>query len=163
MHNNFIQTLIQRLKEIFATKEDLQALPKKDDLKKFATKDDLRKFATKDDLKKFATKNDLKKFATKNDLKKFATKSDLRKFATKDDLVELKEELQQYIDDRLSHLPTKEEFFERMDMLIGQLRKTDEEQILQSGRLSEHADILDNHEQRIARLEQTRKTATSPS
>ncbi len=102
-------------------------------------------------------------FATKDDLKKFATKNDLKRFATKEDLVELKEELQQYIDDRLSHLPTKEEFFERVYMLIGQLRKTDKEQILQSGRLSEHDDILDNHEQRITRLERTSKTVTSPS
>lgn len=41
---------INKLKKIFATKEDL---------KKFATKEDLKKFATKEDLKKFATKEDL--------------------------------------------------------------------------------------------------------
>ena len=51
---------IKKLKEAFATK---------DDLKSFATKDDLRSFATKDDLKSFATKDDLKSFATKDDFK----------------------------------------------------------------------------------------------
>ncbi len=42
---------ITKLKQVFATK---------DDLKQFATKDDLKQFATKDDLKQFATKDDLK-------------------------------------------------------------------------------------------------------
>ncbi len=41
---------VDKLKEVFETKEDL---------KRFATKDDLNKFATKDDLKRFATRDDL--------------------------------------------------------------------------------------------------------
>ena len=43
---------IQKLKTVFATKEDLNSFSTKDDLKNFATKDDLKNFATKDDLEK---------------------------------------------------------------------------------------------------------------
>ena len=49
---------IQKLKTVFATKDDFKGFATKDDLKDFATKDDLKGFATKDDLKGFATKDD---------------------------------------------------------------------------------------------------------
>ena len=54
----------------------------------FATKKDLERFATKEDLEGFATKKDLERFATKEDLKVFATKKDLERFATKEVLIE---------------------------------------------------------------------------
>jgi len=95
--------------------------------------------------------------ATKDDLSAFATKDDLSAFATKDDLKELKN----YIDKKISHLPTKEEFFDRMDKLSGQLKKIDEEQVLQSGRLSEQYDTLENHEERIGILEKIHKMPSS--
>jgi len=50
---------ITKLKDVFATKEDLKSFATKDDLKAFATKDDLKGFATKDDLKGFATQQSL--------------------------------------------------------------------------------------------------------
>jgi len=43
-------TDIKKLKQVFATKDDLKKCATKDDLKKFATKDDLKKYATRDDL-----------------------------------------------------------------------------------------------------------------
>jgi hypothetical protein len=84
---------VEKLKDTFATKDDLKAFATKDDLKAFATKDDLKAFATKDDLKAFATKDDLKAFATKDDLKASATKDDLKAFASKEDLADLKLEV----------------------------------------------------------------------
>lgn len=49
---------IEKLKQVFATKKDLE---------QFATKEDLNRFATKEDLKRFATKEDLERFVTKED------------------------------------------------------------------------------------------------
>lgn len=47
---------VKKLKQTFATKEDLKDMATKDDLKAFVTKDDLKaeleRFATKDDLNK---------------------------------------------------------------------------------------------------------------
>jgi len=91
---------IEKLKKVFATKDDLIGMEKRFD-KKFATKDDLKRFATKKDLKKelsaYATKDDLKKLATKDDLKAYATREDLKKelsaYATKNDLLRLKGDL----------------------------------------------------------------------
>jgi len=61
---------IEKLKEHFATKEDL---------KQFATKEDLKRFATKEDLKQFATKADLEDFR-REVRENFATKAELRQF-----------------------------------------------------------------------------------
>ena len=69
----------------------------------------------------FLTKQDANNFATKSDLKQFATKSDLngavdrifkytnQTFATKAELAEIRQ--------LVNTLPTKEEFFSRMDKL----------------------------------------------
>ena len=46
----------------------------------------------------------------------------------------------------LSHLPTKDEFYEKMDEVMGELKAIREEQPLQSHRLS-------NHEDRIQKIE----------
>jgi hypothetical protein len=60
MYKGFMLTKsdIQQLKNVFATKQDLE---------EFATKKDLEEFATKKYLEKFATKKDLEKFVTKNE------------------------------------------------------------------------------------------------
>ena len=44
---------VTKLKEVFATKEDLKRFATKEYLKRFATKDDLQQFATKDELREF--------------------------------------------------------------------------------------------------------------
>ena len=46
---------IQKLKEIFATKADLDKFATKEDLKRFVTREDLNRFATKEDLEKNRT------------------------------------------------------------------------------------------------------------
>jgi len=73
---------IEKLKKVFATKDDLIGMEERFD-KKFATKDDLKK-----ELKAYATKDDLKK-----ELSAYATKDDLKVYATKNDLLRLKGDL----------------------------------------------------------------------
>jgi len=59
---------INKLKTVFATKEDLKGFATKDDLKRFATKEDLQRFATKEDLKGFATKEDVQEIVNESTL-----------------------------------------------------------------------------------------------
>lgn len=56
---------IEKLKKVFATKDDLASMEKRQDTK-YATKDDLKSFATKDDLKSYPTKGDLTKAFEEN-------------------------------------------------------------------------------------------------
>ena len=114
---------IKLLKIIFLTKQDAENFLTKQDAKNFLTKQDAKDFLTKSDAKQFATKDDLKQFATKDDLQRLATtnKDDLneainrifnyinKNFATKQELTEVKQ--------LIGNLPTKEEFFSRMDKL----------------------------------------------
>lgn len=109
-----------------------------------------------------ATKEDLEKFITKKEFKtevaKLATKEDLRQFATKEDLKNTDrsiraslqldfKDFRQEINEKLNLLPTKEEFFSKMDELIGELQVIREEHTVSSHQLSDH----DN---RISVLEQ---------
>lgn len=57
------------------------------------------------------------------------------------------EDFRQEINEKLNLLPTKEEFFSRMDKVMGELQTTRDEQILLSAKSS-------NHEDRIEVLEQ---------
>ncbi len=81
-----------------------------------------------------STKDDLKRFATKDDLKRFATKDDLKRFATKDDL---------------KYLPTKEEFYSKMDELMGEVKAMREEVMVVTG----YKDQIEDHETRITKIE----------
>ncbi|MDA1316840.1 MAG: hypothetical protein O3B87_02330 [bacterium] len=49
---------IQKLAQVFATKDDLKGM-EANIRRDMATKDDLKRFATKDDLERFASKDDL--------------------------------------------------------------------------------------------------------
>ena len=72
----------------------------------FLTKQDARQFATKDDLKNFATKDDLNGAVDR--IFKYTNQT----FATKEELTEVKQ--------LINHLPTKAEFYARMDQLAGE-------------------------------------------
>ena len=79
---------IQKLKEVFATKQDFERFATKEDLKGFATKKDLESFATKKDLEKFATKKALNE--TTNDLLELIQ---LTSKELKDDIASLRVEI----------------------------------------------------------------------
>ena len=57
------------------------------------------------------------------------------------------------LEEKLKYLPTKEEFFSKMDELMKELKDMREEFTLLSGRQSEHSDQLDDHEHRRSDLE----------
>jgi len=106
------------------------------------TDEDIKKlktiFATKDDLKRFATKDDLKRFATKDDLKRYATKEDLR--TTTRDILDLIGAFRKEF---------KEDIASFKDEILYEIKKLREEVIVVGG----YRDMIEDHEQRIARLE----------
>jgi len=64
------------------------------------------------------------------------------------DLVEttFDEKFDEKIDEKLKYLPTKDEFYSKMDEVMGELKTIREEQTVQSHQLS-------NHEDRISKIE----------
>ncbi len=98
---------IDKLKQIFATKEDLN---------RFATKDDLNRFATKDDLANMENRFG-QRFATKNDLIKMEERFD-HKFATKDHLQRSIDELIDMITDRFNTV------LEKLDDISSEIKGT---------------------------------------
>jgi len=68
---------------------------------------------------------------------------------TQDDLKALSD----LIDEKTKQLPTKEEFFTKMDEVMGELKSNREEQMVQVGIISEHSDQLEDHGHRIETLE----------
>lgn len=65
-----------------------------------------------------------------------------------DDIVEKK------LNDKLKNFPTKEEFFDNTDKIMGELKAIREDNEILNGRTSDHANQLESHEQRISKLEQ---------
>jgi hypothetical protein len=63
------------------------------------------------------------------------------------------------IDEKIKILPTREEFFNKMDEMMGEIKASREEQTLQVGSISDHSDQLEDHEERIYNLE---KIVTPP-
>lgn len=60
--------------------------------------------------------------------------------------VTLDERLDEKLNERLGYLPTKDEFYLKMDEVMGELKAIREEQTVQSQHLSDHADRLDKLE-----------------
>ncbi len=73
-----------------------------------------------------------------------------------------REEVREIVKVEIKHLPTKEKFFARMDKLSGEYQKIDEAETLHAGKLSEHSDQLEKHDQRIKALEDRHKSAPTP-
>lgn len=74
---------------------------------------------------------------------------------TQKDLDEIERLIEEKLDERIKFLPTKDEFFGRMDKAMKELkaiRKTIESL---TGRVSDHSDQLEDHETRITKLEST--------
>ena len=59
----------------------------------------------------------------------------------------LEEKLEQKFNEKLKYLPSKDEFYEAMDKIMGELQKIRDEHAIQSYRVSDH-------EERITRLEE---------
>jgi len=64
-----------------------------------------------------------------------------------------RDEVKEIVKMEIKFLPTKEEFFARMDKLSGEYKKIDEAETPHGGKISEHSDQLEKHEDRIKVLE----------
>jgi len=63
-------------------------------------------------------------------------------------------EIEQLIREEIKYLPTKDEFYGKMDEVMVELKTIREEQTAISDKHSEHTDTLENHEERIVKLEE---------
>ena len=73
-----------------------------------------------------------------------------------DDLKAIKELIGMTIDEKelvtkedISHIPTKEEFYNKMDEVVGELKTTREEQTVQSHQLSDHGNRIEKIESKL--------------
>jgi hypothetical protein len=107
-------------------------------------------FATKEDLFGFATKEDLARFATKEDLSRFATKEDLARFVTKAEFAELKANVQ---DLNTGFQVLNNRMLINFDAVFKELQSIRQELVSFLGLYRRHDEQLINHEGRIAKLE----------
>lgn len=68
---------------------------------------------------------------------------------TAQDLDEIEKVVDEKIDENTRNLPTKDEFFGKMDEVMGELKAIREEQPLQSHRLSNHEDRISVIEKKL--------------
>jgi hypothetical protein len=62
--------------------------------------------------------------------------------------------IEEIVEDKTKLLPTKEEFFSKMDEVMGELKATREAIDLHTGQHDEITDQIDDHEKRIKIVEQ---------
>lgn len=67
----------------------------------------------------------------------------------------IEEKLEEKLNEKLKFLPTKDEFYEKMDEVMGKLKAIREEHEVLGGKSSEHSDQLEDHEKRILKLEKS--------
>lgn len=72
---------------------------------------------------------------------------------TKNDLDKIRKIVEEKIDSTINNLLTKDEFYEKMDEVMGELKAIREEQTVFSAKVSNHSDQLEDHEARIINLE----------
>ncbi len=61
--------------------------------------------------------------------------------------------IEEIVEEKTKLLPTKEEFFSKMDEVMGELKAIREEHTLTSGTISTHTDQLEEHEERLKKVE----------
>lgn len=79
---------------------------------------------------------------------------------TQKDVDEIRQIVREEIDEKTKHLPTKDEFYTKMDELMGEVKAMREEQGVYAGQYSNISDELENHDTRIKKLE--KHTGISP-
>ena len=115
-------TDLQQFSKLLDDSLEKKLSPLRDQISTLATKDEVAKLATKDEVAKLATKDEVAKLATKEEISRLATSEELnvlRKIVislpTRHHLIKLKEELVE----KISHLPTREQFYKKMDKWMG--------------------------------------------
>jgi hypothetical protein len=77
---------------------------------------------------------------------------------TQNDIKVIEEIVEDKIGDKTKLLPTKEEFFSKMDEVMGELKATREAVDLHAGQHENIDDELDNHDKRLKKLEKLSAT-----
>ncbi len=72
---------------------------------------------------------------------------------TQKNLDEIEKLTRNIVKEEIKHLPTKDEFYESMGKVMGELKAIREEQEVSTGKLSEHSDTLEDHETRLCKIE----------
>ncbi len=72
---------------------------------------------------------------------------------TQKDIEEIERILDKKFDEKFKFLPTKDEFFDRMDKLSGEIKAMREESTIHTGSHSHITDQLENHDQRLSKVE----------
>lgn len=78
----------------------------------------------------------------------------IKTMLTQKDVEQIEKQTRKILKQEIKHLPTKDDFYNRMDELIGEVKSMREEQTLIAGKISEHTDSIENHEYRIGKLEE---------
>ncbi len=76
---------------------------------------------------------------------------------TQNDIKEIKTIVREELDEKTKLLPTKDQFFSKMDEVMGELKAIREEHAIAGNTISEHTDQLEDHDRRIAHLEKPLK------
>lgn len=61
---------------------------------------------------------------------------------TQKDLGQFEQSTRQIVKEEIKHLPTKDDFYEKMDEVMGELKAIREEDEVQSGKLFDHEDRI---------------------
>ena len=72
---------------------------------------------------------------------------------TQKDIEEVKTIVREEISEKIRLLPTKDEFFSKMNEVMGELKAIREEHAMAGFTITNHTDQLEDHEQRITNLE----------
>lgn len=72
---------------------------------------------------------------------------------TQTDLDQIEKIVEEKVEIKTSQLPTKDEFYGKMDEVMGELKAIREEQTVFSAKVSNHGDQLEDQEIRITKLE----------
>jgi hypothetical protein len=70
------------------------------------------------------------------------------------DINQIEKIVEDKINEATKYLPTKDEFYNKMDELLGEVKAMREEQTVIGGKTSEHTDVIEEHETRIGKLEE---------
>ena len=71
------------------------------------------------------------------------------------------DDVRKIVKDEIKHLPSKDDFYGKMDEVMGELKTIREEITILGGRQSENSNQLEAQEERIAKLEKSRISLSS--
>jgi predicted nuclease with TOPRIM domain len=72
---------------------------------------------------------------------------------TQNDIKVIEEIVEEKIGEKTKLLPTKQEFFSKMDEVMGELKAIREEHVLMSGKVADNTDQLEDHDKRLTKIE----------